>query len=77
MSISLVARTDRDVEGISTARTPELTEAGLNPLPWATCCTRDNNPLGDHPGVDLALQSPRIYRYITFQVDFRNLGVGR
>ncbi len=82
VSISLVARTDRDVEGISTARTPELTEAGLNPLPWAPCCTRDNNPIGDHPGValpsnDPALLGSRIYRYITFQVDFRNLGVGR
>jgi hypothetical protein len=82
ISISLVARTDRDVEGISTARTPELTEAGLVPLPWPTCCTRANNPLGDHPSVPLpstdpALLGARIYRYITFQVDFRNLGVGR
>jgi prepilin-type N-terminal cleavage/methylation domain-containing protein len=82
ISISLVARTDRDVEGISTAQTPELTEAGLVPLPWPTCCTRDNNPLGDHPSVPLPSTDPtllgaRIYRYITFQVDFRNLGVGR
>jgi prepilin-type N-terminal cleavage/methylation domain-containing protein len=88
MSISLVARTDRDVEGISTSQTPELTEVAVNPRPlplppW----TRDNNPIGDRPSVNLpaappwladpALQGARIYRYITFQVDFRNLGVGR
>jgi prepilin-type N-terminal cleavage/methylation domain-containing protein len=68
MSISLVARTDRDV---------------AVPRPPLPAWTRANNPLGDHPAVavpsatDLALQGTRIYRYITFHVDFRNLGIGR
>ena len=72
MTISLVARTDRDVEGIATANTPNLTRGSA-----------DNNDLGDHASVplpsttDLALQGSRIYRYVTFQVDLRNLGVGR
>ncbi len=67
MSISLVARTDRDVEGIATSATPSLVGPSL----------------GDHPSValpsaiDEALKGSRIYRYTTFQVDFRNLGVGR
>jgi hypothetical protein len=73
MSISLVARTDRPVEGIATAQTPTLTVAA-NP---------NNNTLGNRPSValpavgDPALQGSFIYRYTTFQVDFRNLGVGR
>jgi len=73
ISISLVARTDRNVEGIATAATPQLTDPA-NP---------SNNVLGDHASVTLpsatdpALQGSRIYRYTTFQVDFRNLGVGR
>jgi prepilin-type N-terminal cleavage/methylation domain-containing protein len=73
ISISLVARTDRDVEGIATAATPPLIDP-LNP---------NDNLLGDHASValpsatDLALMGSRIYRYTTFQVDFRNLGVGR
>lgn len=72
MSISLVARTDRDVEGIATQETPDLIVAG-NP---------DNNPIGDHPKVTLpwAIDPSlpgRIYRATTFQVDLRNLGVGR
>jgi hypothetical protein len=73
MSISLVARTDRDVEGIATAQTPTLTDA-TKPL---------NNTLGDRASIalpsatDPALLGARIYRYITFQVDLRNIGVGR
>jgi prepilin-type N-terminal cleavage/methylation domain-containing protein len=73
MSISLVARTDRDVEGISTAATPALIDAARP----------NNNSLGNHPSVTLpaagdpALQGSRIYRYTTFVVDLRNLGVGR
>lgn len=77
MTISLVARTDRDVEGISTPKTPQLT-VPLNP---------NNNTIGDRAEVilpaappwlaDPALQGARLYRYITFGVDFRNLGVGR
>ncbi|MGN6108009.1 MAG: PulJ/GspJ family protein [Kofleriaceae bacterium] len=72
MSISLVARTDRDVEGIATASTPRLTVPG-NP---------DHNTLGDRaqvvlPSTDPRLTGHRIYRYTTFHVDLRNLGVGR
>jgi hypothetical protein len=73
MSISLVARTDRDVEGIATAQTPQLIDPA-NP---------GNNLIGDHPSValpsatDAALKGARIYRATTFQVDLRNLGVGR
>jgi hypothetical protein len=73
MSISLVARTDRDIEGISTAATPELQD----PL------RVNNNSRGDRPSIALpsaiddALKGSRIYRYTTFQVDLRNLGVGR
>jgi len=73
MSISLVARTDRDVEGITTAATPNLTAPP----------NLDNNTIGNRVSVvlpsatDLALQGSRIYRYLTFQVDFRNMGIGR
>jgi prepilin-type N-terminal cleavage/methylation domain-containing protein len=73
MSISLVARTDRDVEGIATAATPALI---VNSAP-------NNNQLGDHDTVtlpsvtDTHLQGQRIYRYVTFKVDLRNIGVGR
>jgi prepilin-type N-terminal cleavage/methylation domain-containing protein len=74
MSISLLARTDRNVEGIATPTTPDL----IGPP------TADNNPIGDHASIalpaappnDLLLPGQRIYRYTTFQVDFRNLGVG-
>ncbi len=73
MSISLVARTDRDVEGIATAQTPMLRVASII----------DNNLIGDRNSVtlpsstDTALQGYRIYRYVTFQTDLRNMGVGR
>ena len=73
MTISVVARTDRDVEGIATASTPELT-VPANP---------NHNTLGDRPAIpvpdaiDPMLQGNRIYRYTTFGVDFRNLAVGR
>ncbi|HEV7555763.1 MAG TPA: type II secretion system protein [Kofleriaceae bacterium] len=72
LSITLVARTDKNVEGIATGQTPKLTEA-LHPI---------NNRLGDHDTVSLPsatdphLLGSRIYRYTTFQVDLRNLGVG-
>jgi hypothetical protein len=80
MTISLVARTDRDVEGIGTAQTPRLIGPG----------EIDANPIGNHDSIDLAAtadpalvptsldpRGSRIFRYLTFQVDFRNLGVGR
>jgi prepilin-type N-terminal cleavage/methylation domain-containing protein len=76
MTISLVARTDRDVEGITTAATPAL-------LDQVTPANTENNTVGNHPAATLAgttdlwLQGSRIYRYITFSVDFRNIGVGR
>jgi prepilin-type N-terminal cleavage/methylation domain-containing protein len=73
LSISLVARTDREVEGIATAATPQLIDIARP----------GNNSLGDNPSVALpsavddALKGQKIYRYTTFQVDLRNLGVGR
>jgi hypothetical protein len=73
MSISLVARTDRDIEGLATSFTPALTVSG----------NTTNNIIGDHAAVDLSTTSDttltgnRIYRYSTFRADFRNLGVGR
>jgi prepilin-type N-terminal cleavage/methylation domain-containing protein len=73
MTMSLVARTDSDVEGIYTTSTPRL----VDPANIA------NNMTGDHDTVDLTttadphLTGKRIYRYLTFQVDLRNLGVGR
>ncbi len=73
VSISLVARTDRDVEGVATSQTPDLTVAA----------NTTNNMIGDRASValpsgsDLALQGSRIYRYMTFRVDLRNTGVGR
>jgi hypothetical protein len=78
MSISLVAHTDRDVEGISSTQVPAMIDA-TKPLA--------NTPVGDRAVVVLPLPPPpwpdalypglRIYRYTTFQVDLRNLGVGR
>lgn len=72
ISISLVARTERDVEGIASSSTPNLTVAGNSA----------NNTIGDREAVALPSVTPelsgnRIYRYTTFQVDLRNLGVGR
>jgi prepilin-type N-terminal cleavage/methylation domain-containing protein len=72
MSLSVVTRTGK-VEGISTANSPELMDPD-NPT---------NNTLGDR--ASFSLPSPtdpmfdgqRIYRYVTFQVDLRNMGVGR
>jgi prepilin-type N-terminal cleavage/methylation domain-containing protein len=74
MSISLVAHTDRNVEGIATGATPNL--IGSTKV--------DHNSIGDHASIALPAAPPddalnpgqRIYRYSTFQVDFRNLGVG-
>lgn len=73
MTISLVARTERDAEGVATASTPELIGAVGG---------TDHNTIGDREAVPLPSADPfltgnRIYRHITFQVDLRNLGVGR
>ena len=73
VSISLVARTDRDVEGVGTGFTPTL----------AVTTNMANNNIGNHDKVSLPsatddrLKGNRIYRYVTFQVDMRNMGVGR
>jgi prepilin-type N-terminal cleavage/methylation domain-containing protein len=74
-TISLVARTDREVEGVYTTATPQLSgTTGTGP---------SNNTLGDRASVtlpsstDLRLGGRRLYRYLTFQVDMRNLGVGQ
>jgi len=72
ISISLVARTERDVEGIASSSTPNLTVAG----------SEDHNPIGDRGPIPLpstlpALSGHRIFRHATFQLDLRNLGVGR
>ena len=74
MTISLVPRTDRDVEGVFTSFTPNLVGT-----PGGTT----NNMVVNHAAValpsatDTTLQGKRIYRYVTFQVDLRNLGVGQ
>lgn len=73
MTVSLVARTQREVEGVFTSSTPELIGT-----PGGT----DHNTIGDRaavalPDSDPHLQGKRIYRFITFQADLRNLGVGR
>jgi prepilin-type N-terminal cleavage/methylation domain-containing protein len=73
VALSLVARTDRNVEGVFTRATPNLIVAG----------NASNNPIGDRATVTLpsttdpALMGHRLYRYLSFQVDLRNLGVGR
>ncbi len=72
VAISIVARTDKDVEGISTSNSPNLKGAILI-----------NNNTGDRASftlpsaTDPLYQGKRIYRYITFGVDLRDLGVGR
>src|SRR4029079_755566 len=59
MSISLVARTDRNVEGISTGATPALIDPAIP----------NNNTIGNHASValpsatDPALGGSRIYRF--------------
>ena len=73
MTMSLVARTTANVEGVTTRQSPQL----VDPVHI------DHNAIGDRPSVPLPsatdprLMGNRIYRYLTFQVDFRNLGVGR
>ncbi len=78
MTISLVAHTDRNVEGIATAATPNL----IGP-PVSGPQNPSNNALGDRPSIalpavpaDPLLPGQRIYRWTSSQIDFRNLGVG-
>jgi prepilin-type N-terminal cleavage/methylation domain-containing protein len=89
MTISLVARTDRDVEGVGTAQTPLL--IGSEPRgPGGVVAKTEANSIGNHESFNLTTtddaalvptvldpRGSRILRYLTFQVDFRNLGVGR
>ena len=70
--------TDRNVEGIATAATPDL----IGP-PAPAPVNAANNSIGDRPSTALPVVPPdpllpgqRIYRWTTLQVDFRNLGVG-
>jgi prepilin-type N-terminal cleavage/methylation domain-containing protein len=73
LSVSLVARTGADREGLGTAYTPKLVD-DLNV---------NNNTIGDRNEIDLAvtsnpsLEGNRLYRHTTFYVDLRNIGVGR
>lgn len=73
MSMSLVARTTGTVDGNGTRQTPELRDAAHV----------DHNTLGDRAAITLpsatdpALRGNHTYRYLTFQVDLRNLGVGK
>jgi prepilin-type N-terminal cleavage/methylation domain-containing protein len=73
MTLSLVARTTSNVEGVTTRQSPQLVDPAHV----------DHNALGDRGSVTLPsatdprLMGNRIYRYLTFQVDFRNMGVGR
>jgi len=77
LSISLIAHTDRNVEGVATPATPDL----IGP-PAPAAVNAANNSIGDRPSTalpvpaDPLLPGQRIYRWTTFQVDFRNLGVG-
>ncbi|MCW5801958.1 MAG: prepilin-type N-terminal cleavage/methylation domain-containing protein [Deltaproteobacteria bacterium] len=73
ISISLVARTDRDVDGPGTASTPALRDAARP----------DHGSVGNRDAIalpsatDARLRGNRIYRWTTFGVDLRNMGVGR
>ena len=73
LTVSLTARTDRDVDDIYTRVTPGFIDTAR----------ADNNDLGDHDVVDLTVGVPpanllgnRIYRYSTNRIDLRNTGSG-
>jgi len=65
LSISLLARTDRTVDGVATAATPSFLDAARV----------DYNQLGDRPSTILN-PADRIYRYTTNRIDMRNTGAG-
>ncbi len=83
VSVSLVARTDTDAEGVYTRYTPNLADPASPAAPGTPAANTSHNMVGDHGWVDTgttvnaALTGNRVYRYIRFQVDLRNLGVGR
>lgn len=65
LSISLLARTDRTVDGVATAATPSFIQGSLT----------DYNQLGDRASVVLN-PADRVYRYTTNRIDMRNTGAG-
>ena len=77
MTVSVVVRTTRALQGVVSERTPQLTDPA-NP---------DNNPVGDRDAVVLAgvadtdraeeHRGDHVYRWSTFRIDLRNLGVAR
>lgn len=73
MSISIVARTPANVEGVSTANSPQLTDPA----------SPTDNTIGDRASfplpssTDAMFAGHRLYRFVTFQTDMRNMGVGR
>lgn len=73
MSMSIVVRTDANVEGIYTTNSPQLTDPSN--IAHNTVGDRDSFSLPSTtiPGYD----GYRVYRHLTFQVDFRNMGLGR
>jgi len=83
ISISLVARTDTEASGVFTRYTPNLADPASPAPPGTPGANAAHNMIGDHGWVDTtttantALTGKRLYRYLRFQVDLRNLGVGR
>jgi len=77
LTLSVVVRTNQTMQGVVSERTPSLTDAD-NP---------DNNPVGDRDSVTLAgvadldraeeHRGNHVYRWATFRIDLRNMGVGR
>ena len=77
LTLSVVVRTHRTQQGVVSERTPRLTD------PDAI----DHNPVGDRDAIELAgvadadraeeHRGDHIYRWTSFRVDLRNLGVGR
>ncbi len=73
MSISIVSRTSSNVEGVFTASSPQLVDPD-NPTA-NTIGDRLSFPLPS--ATDPMFSGNRLYRFVTFQTDLRNLGVGR
>jgi hypothetical protein len=77
MTVSVVVRTTRPMQGVVSARTPTLTDTA----------NLDNNDVGDRDSVLLEgvadadraeeHRGNHVYRWTTFRLDLRNLGVGR
>jgi hypothetical protein len=65
LTVSLAARTDRSVDGVASAATPDFNNTA-----------RPNfNNIGDHASV-LLPNNDRVYRYSTNRIDMRNTGAG-